>query len=279
MSGWGIAVCFALSWRFFRRTLPSDEPWLWELLRAEVPQEGFLLPKVGFAWTLRITGFVQLVALTIALVLAKPRIKPRRSGPLIEFSAFMDIEYTLYVIASFFTCLAVYLAYYFIAAYSQTAIHPPLAFSDSLDLVIILNGVGVIGRVLSNWVADYTGAINVFAPHALVASMMLYCWMAVSDKPGLYAWSVLYGIIAAAIQSLFPTGVSLLTEDLSMAFTVASFATLTGLPIVGAIIEHEGGYKGAQAFAGTAMLLGAGFLIAAKKRRMKRTGAGWVDKI
>ncbi|KAM0194841.1 hypothetical protein ACHAPQ_002881 [Fusarium lateritium] len=245
-----------------------------------------LLPKVGFAWALRITGFVQLFTLTIALVLVKPRIKPRRSGPLIDFSAFVDIEYTLYVIASFFSCLAVYLAYYFIAAYSQTAIHPPLVFSDSLNLVIIINGVGVIGRVLSNWLADYTGAINVFAPHALVASMMLYCWMAVSDKPGLYVWSVLYGIIAAAIQSLFPTGVSLLTEDLSkigsrmgMAFTVASFATLTGPPIAGAIIDHEGGYKGAQAFAGTAMLLSAGFLIAAKKRRMRRTGAGWMAKI
>jgi MFS family permease len=110
--------------------------------------------------------------------------------------------------------------------------------------------------------------------------------MVVSDKPGLYAWSVLYGIMAAAIQSLFPTGISLLTEDLSkvgsrmgMAFTVASFATLTGPPISGASIEYEGGYKGAQAFAGTAMLLGAGFLIAAKKRRMQTTGARWTDKI
>jgi hypothetical protein len=78
-----------------------------------------LLPEVGFAWTLRITGFVQLFALTIALVLAKPRFKPRRSGPLIDFSAFIDIEYTLYIIASFFTCLAVYLAYYFIAVFDH----------------------------------------------------------------------------------------------------------------------------------------------------------------
>ncbi|KAM0550626.1 hypothetical protein ACHAPJ_008885 [Fusarium lateritium] len=209
-----------------------------------------LLLKVGFAWTLRITGFVQLVTLTIALILAKPRIKPRRS------------------------------------AYSRTAIEPPFAFTESLDLLMILNGVGVIGRLFSNWVADHIGAINVFAPHALVASILLYFWMAVSDKPGLYAWSVIYGIIAAAIQSLFPTGVSLLTEDLSkigvrmgMAFTIASFATLTGPPIAGAIIDHENGYKGAQAFAGTVLALGAGFLIVAKKRRMRRTGTGWMGKI
>ncbi|KAF4965492.1 hypothetical protein FSARC_6725 [Fusarium sarcochroum] len=245
-----------------------------------------LLLKVGFAWTLRITGFVQLVTLTIALILAKPRIKPRRSGPWIDFSAFKDIEYTLYIVASFFTCLGVYLAYYFIAAYSRTALDPPFAFTESLDLLMILNGVGVVGRLLSNWTADHIGAINVFAPHALAASILLYFWMAVSDKPGLYVWSVIYGIIAAAIQSLFPTGISLLTDDLSkigvrmgMAFTIASFATLTGPPIAGAIIDHEDGYKGAQAFAGTAMALGAGFLIAAKKKRMRRTGTGWMAKI
>ncbi|KAF5677309.1 monocarboxylate transporter [Fusarium heterosporum] len=245
-----------------------------------------LLPKVGFGWTLRIMGFVQLLALTLALILAKPRIKPRRSGPLIDYSALKDVEYTLYIVACFFTCLAVYLTYYFIAAYSQIAIYPPLTFAKSLDLVVILNGVGVIGRVLANWLADYVGSINVFAPLALIASAMLYCWMAVSDTPGLYAWSVLYGIVAAAIQSLFPTGVSLLTEDLSkigvrmgMAFTIVSFATLVGPPIAGMIIDHEGGFKGAQAFAGTAMGLGAGFLISAKRSRMKRTGAGWTGKI
>ncbi|KAF5027165.1 hypothetical protein F66182_738 [Fusarium sp. NRRL 66182] len=245
-----------------------------------------LLPRVGFGWTLRITGLVQLVALIVALVLTKPRIKPRASGPLVEFAAFKDTEYTLYVVASFFTCMGNYLAYYFIAVYSRTALDPPFSFTESLDLLMILNGVGIVGRVLANWLVDYVGAINVFAPHAMVASVLLYSWMAVSAKPGLYTWSVLYGIFAAAIQSLFPTGVSVLTEDLSkigvrmgMAFTIASFATLTGPPIAGAIIDREGGYKGAQAFAGTILALGAAFLVAAKKKRMRRTGAGWMAKI
>ncbi|WAO87734.1 Hypothetical protein NCS54_00505300 [Fusarium falciforme] len=223
---------------------------------------------------------------TGALVFAKPRIKPRGSNPLVDWSAFKDVEFALYVTASFFTCWGVYLAYYFIAAYSQIALDPPLAYTESLDLLMILNGVGIVGRLASSWVADHTGAINVFAPHALAASLLLYFWMLVTDKPGLYAWAVVYGIIAAAIQSLFPTGVSLLTQDLSkigvrmgMAFTVASFAALTGPPIAGAIIDVEGGYYGAQAFAGSVLAMGGGLLMMAKGKNMRRMGTGWMSKI
>ncbi|KAI1041459.1 hypothetical protein LB505_005607 [Fusarium chuoi] len=244
-----------------------------------------LLQKVGFGWTLRIVGFVQLFLLLIALVLVKPRLRPRRSAPLVDLSAFKDIEYMLYVTASFFTCLGVYLAYYFMAAFSRTSIDPPFTFNQSLDLLMILNGVGVFGRLLANWTADHVGAINVFAPHSFFAGVILFCWMGVTNKPSLYVWSVFYGILAAAIQSLFPTGISLLTEDLNkigvrmgMAFTIASFASLAGPPAAGAIIDAEHGFKGAQAFAGTSMLLGALFLIAAKKKRMARLGTGWFDK-
>ncbi|KAM0427770.1 hypothetical protein ACHAPT_007226 [Fusarium lateritium] len=245
-----------------------------------------LLPRLGFAWTLRIAGFVQLVTLCVALVFVKPRIRPRESSPLVDWSAFKDVEYTLYVAASFFTCWGVYLAYYFIAAYSQMALDPPLTYTESLDLLMILNGVGIVGRLASHWVADHVGAINVFAPQALTASILLYFWTLVTDKPGLYTWAVIYGIVAAAIQSLFPTGVSLLTQDLSkigvrmgMAFTVASFAALTGPPIAGAIIDAQGGYSGAQVFAGSVLAMGGGLLIAAKMKMMRRTGKGWKGKI
>jgi hypothetical protein len=77
----------------------------------------------------------------------------------------------------------------------------------------------------------------------------------------------------------------LLTEDsnkigvrMGMAFTIASFASLAGPPAAGAILDAEHGFKGAQAFAGTSILLGALFLIAAKKKRMARHETGWFDK-
>lgn len=63
-----------------------------------------LLPKIGFPWTIRAIGFIQLGMLVVANILAKPRIKPRKSGPLVEFRAFLEMEYTFYAMAAFFVC-------------------------------------------------------------------------------------------------------------------------------------------------------------------------------
>ena len=93
-----------------------------------------------------------------------------------------------------------------------------------------------------------------------------------SSRGGLYAWVVIYGIVGAAIQSLFPATLSSLTTDLSMAgtrmgmvFTIVSFAVLTGPPIAGQLIQKKKGkYEYAQLFAGADMLVGCALLCAAR---------------
>lgn len=55
-----------------------------------------LLPKIGFPWTVRILGFVMLGLQAIYITLMKTRLPPRKSGPLVEWSAFKDISYTLF---------------------------------------------------------------------------------------------------------------------------------------------------------------------------------------
>ncbi|KPM37445.1 hypothetical protein AK830_g9108 [Neonectria ditissima] len=246
-----------------------------------------LLPKAGFAWTLRAAAFIQLGTLLVALVLVKPRIKPRRAASMIDLPAFSELEYTFYTVGCFLGYWGVYFAFYYIASFSREALDKPLSYTESLNLLLILNGVGAIGRLLPAWLADHFGAINVFIPNTIAASVLLFCWIAVKDSAGLYAWAVVYGPLAAAIQSLFPTGVSLLTKDLSkigvrmgMSFTIVSFAVLTGPPIAGAIIDRQGGqYWGAQTFAGVSLAMGTLFLSAAKLVWMRREGMDWKGKI
>ena len=60
-----------------------------------------LLPSVGFGWTMRAIGFIQLVTLVTAPVFIKPRIAPRPSGSIIDWPAFKEAEYTLYAVGSF----------------------------------------------------------------------------------------------------------------------------------------------------------------------------------
>lgn len=60
-----------------------------------------LLPTAGFGWTIRAIGFVQLATLIVANLCLKTRVPPRRTGALVEWAAFKELEYTLYAAGTF----------------------------------------------------------------------------------------------------------------------------------------------------------------------------------
>jgi MFS family permease len=74
-----------------------------------------LLPKLGFAWTVRIMGFVVLFNVAAILLLARTRIAPRKSGPLVELSAFKEMPYSLFAIGTFLVLWPVYYAYDYVS--------------------------------------------------------------------------------------------------------------------------------------------------------------------
>lgn len=93
----------------------------------------------------------------------------------------------------------------------------------------------------------------------------MYCWMAVTTRAESYVFAVVYGLATAAVQGIFVGALASLTKDLSktgtrfgMVCSILAFATLTGPPIVGALIENDGGrYRTAQVWAATVILLGS----------------------
>lgn len=152
----------------------------------------------------------------------------------------------------------------------------------------MLNGIGLLGRLLPNYLADRVGPLNLLAPACLLSGLMMFFWIDVDSPWKLYVWTTFYGITGGAIQSLFPAGLSSLTTDprkqgtrMGMVFTIVSFAVLTGNPIAGAIITGTPGnkYIGAQVFAGCDLLVGSGFIVAARMVKMRKAGAGWMFKV
>ncbi|KAI6088271.1 MFS general substrate transporter [Hypoxylon rubiginosum] len=246
-----------------------------------------LLPTVGFGWAVRAIGFVQLGSMLFVLAFMRSRLPPRRSGSLVEWGAFRELEYTFYAAGMFFNFWGVYFGFYYLAAFSRAAVTPALSYTESLNMLLLLNGIGILGRLLPNHFADRVGPLNIMIPTCLVCGIALLSWMAVKTPAQLYGWAVVYGIVAGALQSLFPAGLSSLTTDLrkqgtrmGMVFTIVSFAVLTGNPIAGAIISSMGGrYEGAQAFTGACLLVGMGLIFAARVVRMRRNGTGWKVKI
>ena len=173
-----------------------------------------------------------------------------------------------------------FIAWYYTAAYGRTGISPALSYPDSLNLMLVMNGIGAAGRLGAAALADRVGPLNVLLPCALASSLCCFAWTAVRTPAAVYAWAAVLGVVSGGLQALFPAGLTSLTTDvraaglrMGMIFTLVSLCVLAGPPAAGAAIERaRGSYVGAQALAGTHLLVGAGFIAAS--RRVK-TGGRW----
>ena len=239
------------------------------------------LPKLGFAWTIRVLGFVNMALLGLALAFLRPRLPPRKAGPLVEWRAFTEIPYVCVVLGMSFVFGGLFFSYYYLASYGRNILH--MSYSDSLTLLIIFNGAGIPIRLVTGYLADrYVGPLNAMVPLLFINAMFALCWIAVRSEGGMYAFSTFYGFSAGAFQCLFPTTVASLNNDLSkngvrigMAFSIFSFAGLTGPVIGGALLEDgQHGYLIAQLCLGVLTGVGACFVCAARMYKV-----GWSFKI
>ncbi|KAH7052138.1 MFS monocarboxylate transporter-like protein [Macrophomina phaseolina] len=227
---------------------------------------------LGYPWTIRIMGFVMLFNTLLILGLARPRQFKRSKGALVDPRAFKEPTYLFFAIGIFFTLWGVYIAYFYTTTFGKEEMG--ISESSSLTLLMILNAVGVPGRVIPAYLADtYFGTFNTLLPFVGGAAVMLFAWTGVHGAAAFYAFVILYGICANAVQTLFPSTLSQLAPDLSkvasrvgMVFTVGSVACLTGPPIAGRLIDRGGGdYLYAQLFGGCAVTLGFVFLGVARR--------------
>ncbi|KAI0441219.1 major facilitator superfamily domain-containing protein [Xylaria telfairii] len=222
-----------------------------------------LIPTLGFAWTTRVIGFLTLGILAIAFAFMRPRLPPRKSGPVIDLGAFKDPNYAGFLVSCFFIYWANYYTFYYIGSYGTKVLN--LSYSSASVLVIIINGIGLPFRILIPMVADRIGNLNVIVPVSILWAIVSFTWLAVHDVAGYYAFTVVYGAAAACFQCLFPSTVSRITPRLDtigtrlgMAFGVSAVASLTGPPIGGAIqTASGGGFRAPQIWAATVTLFAA----------------------
>jgi len=236
-----------------------------------------LLPRVGFAWTVRTLGFITLATQIPSLFFLRQRLPPRKSGPLVEWDAFKEMPYALFAIGMFLNFWGLYVGFFYISSFARDIIGA--SQSTSMDLLMVMNGLGTVGRLIPNLLADlHTGPLNMLIPFSFFSGVLAYSWAGVTSLAGLYVFAVIYGFFAAGLQSLFPATLSTLTDDLKkvgvrmgMVLSLLSFATLTGSPIAGALVQKgEGHYLYAQMFMGSAIIAGTMTLTGARIAKL-----GW----
>ena len=240
-----------------------------------------LLPTLGFAWTARILGFILLALSIPANLWIRTRLpasgRPHSVWP--DFSIFRDRRYAVATVGVFFMEWGIFIPITFIVSYASAHGQDP---NSSYTLLSLLNAGSVAGRFVPGILSDRLGRFNIIIlTIALSAGTVLGLWLPAADSPRLLAaFAVLFGFASGSNLGLIAVclGQLCMPRDygrfLGTAMTVASFGTLSSLPIGGALLGVSGGAGGAGGgeagwtaaivFSGASYALACGCYVAAR---------------
>jgi MFS family permease len=239
-----------------------------------------LMGRVGYAWTMRIGAFVILVLLGIANLTVRARgtrtgKKMCREGLV---KPFREAKMVLLVLGFMCLTFGVFIPINYIVV---QAVDAGMSAALAQYLVAILNAGSLLGRLSAGLCSDRVGAYNIFVCVVFLAGVVvLGLWIPAAGNAAIIVFAVVFGFTTGAYVSLAPAlvvGISPLEEigyRTGLMFLFASVGGLTTSPIGGAILQRDGGsYTGMKAFSGVMLLVGTGFVVAA---RVVKTG--WVLK-
>ncbi|XXH00091.1 Kynurenine formamidase [Hypoxylon texense] len=231
----------------------------------------YLIPRIGFPWAVRCSGFVALFIVALANLLVKPRLLPKKAGSLVDWTAFREPPYVIFVTGAFLLYWALYFGYFYINTYAiSVASFTP---TSAVSLLLITNAVGIPTRPIIGYIADaHLGPFNTFILTILSLAVTFFAWIAIATPSTMYAFAILFGVTNSAAQSAFAAALASLSEDpakmgtrFGMCCTVLGFATVAGPPTAGAIIDYCGGkYLWAQVWAGLVTVFGAATITVAR---------------
>ncbi|PIL34880.1 MFS general substrate transporter [Ganoderma sinense ZZ0214-1] len=229
-----------------------------------------LFTRLGFAWTVRITGFVTLVLCGIAIVTVKSNLStPTQSQPWLNLRMFRDLPYILVIIGSVLICLGLFIPFFYIVDYSTAqGISPHTAFY----VLSVMNAGGVLGRLAPPFLSDTLGRYNVLVPCALLAGLsMLVFWPFATGLTALMLFAALYGFFSGAFNALVIPCVAQISEvreigtRVGVLYSIISFPALCGGPAAGALLKAQhGSYLGMILLGGAAVVAGSLFLLWAR---------------
>ncbi|EME87960.1 uncharacterized protein MYCFIDRAFT_48210 [Pseudocercospora fijiensis CIRAD86] len=240
--------------------------------------------RIGFGWSVRILGFTALATLLIPIFILRQRVKPPKPRSLIDWTAFKDVPYMVFVFGTLIGFIGLYVGFFYISYYGQARGYT----NESLSfyLVPILNAGSVFGRTIPNILADKVGPANVITPGALIVGIVLLCFMAVHNAGGIIVTTLLFGFFSGIFIALPPVLFVALTTDKSkvgtrigMGFAFVGLGVLAGGPGGGAILGTGSGnpadlhWTGAWTYAGV-MSIGSSIIFIAVRIMIGGTKLG-----
>ena len=250
----------------------------------------FAKPEIGWPWAQRTLALMNLPFAIMVNLFVRSRLPAKRpvekSQIMPDWRIFKDPTFALVTLAVFFVEWGLFVP---ISYLTNFALSIGVDETFSYQLIAIFNAGSCLGRYLPGLIADRIGRFN-----ATIATTVI-CWVSAFTfwltpellVDGLYStriallivFALVFGFGSGSGISLIPVCVGQLcrTEEYgryyATCYTVVSFATLTGIPIAGALITATSGgrYWGLILFTGVSYAISTVIFMAAKATR---TGYG-----
>lgn len=230
-----------------------------------------LFETYGWAWGIRTLAFINILLCTSAFFLVRARLPPSPGqSPHPDLKIFRDPAFSLTTLGIFLMECAVFIPLTYISSY---ALSKGFGQSFAYQIPTILNTGSVVGRILAGWWGDKFGAFN----SNIIASVIccvscLAIWLpAGSTMPGLVIFVLIFGFGSGNQISISPVCIGKLCETknygryYATSFTVASFASLIGVPLGGELVSAaKGDYWALVVFPGV-LYVGCGVALYAGK--------------
>jgi MFS family permease len=202
-----------------------------------------LLPQIGFPWTVRIMGFMALALLLIPCTLLRMRSKPAARHRIIDFSAFLELPYNLFILGGVLGFMGLLVPFFYISFFgiATGTVNENLGFY----LLPMLNATSIFGHIAPNILANKVGPLNVFVPAVAVSGILALCLIPSTTEGSLLAVDLMWGFFSGTFVSLPPSVIVSLTPPqkrgtlgtrVGMGFCVIGLGMLAGPLIAGAIL-------------------------------------------
>ncbi|KAF7347110.1 MFS general substrate transporter [Mycena venus] len=276
MSGSSIgATVFPISAKIFFRTVSPRANHFFHAT-------SHLLPRFGFAKTIRYSGAIVPPVLVLGNLMMRTRLPPRskRGGnaapPNIK-SFFSDAPYMIAILGMFLGLLGLYFPLIYIQLFSvQHSVDSTLAFYS----LSILNAAGAFVRVLGNHWADIWGPFNVQVGCSVGAGAIIWAMLGIHNGGSLVVISILYGAFSSAYLALafacfasLAKGPEEVGARAGLALALCSIGTLVSAPIQGALLTDSYHWIRPVAFSATMTFVSGALFFVTRTLHTRVTGS------
>ena len=223
--------------------------------------------SLGFAWSVRIVGFIMVPLLAFAIITLKSRLPPR-TGKFFLAAAWKEWTYVLLVASLFFMFVGMFTPLFYLPAY---AVSRGMGANLASYMLAILNGASTFGRVIPGILADKFGRMNMLVIAGISNGIVIFCFNQAKSTAGIVVYSIVFGFSSGMIISGGSAALTTCCKDprnmgtyMGMGIAVGSIAALIGPPFNGMLVDRYHGFFEVSMFSGAMCLVG-GFLAVASK--------------